>query len=342
MKFSYLILCLAASVFFAGCSKSDRSKNNPSSKLPTVTTSAVNNITSSKAGSGGNVTSQGNDVVTARGVCWSTTSQPSLSNLHTTDGTGTGTFTSSISALNQNTPYFVRAYATNSSGTSYGNVLNFTTTWDSAGSSLSDIEGNVYHTVTIGTKRTLGSHTWMAENLKTTLYNDGTAITLVTDNDAWKGMTAAAYCWYNNDAPTYKNTYGALYNFYAVETGKLCPMGWHVPSDSDWVQLITYLGGEDVDGGKLKAKGTLEAGTGLWKDPNYGATNSSGFTGIPAGHRVYTGTFGYMGEHLHMWSSTEFNFSDAWLMGLEFNFTGASTSTESKPTGLSVRCIRNN
>ena len=106
-----------------------------------------------------------------------------------------------------------------------------------------DIDGNVYHTVTIGTQ------VWMVENLKTTKYNDGTAIPLVTDNTAWGALTTPGYCWYNNDSATYKNTYGALYNWYAVNTGKLAPTGWHVPTDSEWTVLTTYLGGQSVAGG---------------------------------------------------------------------------------------------
>src|SRR5674476_633708 len=112
---------------------------------------------------------------------------------------------------------------------------------------VTDIEGNVYHTVKIGTQ------TWMVENLKTTKYKDGTAIPLVTDNKVWINLPTPAYCWYDNDATTYKNTYGALYNWYAVNTGKLAPTGWHIPTDAEWTTLQNYVGGELVAGDKMKA-----------------------------------------------------------------------------------------
>jgi len=110
-------------------------------------------------------------------------------------------------------------------------------------STVTDIDGNVYHIVAIGTQ------VWMAENLKTTKYNDGTFIPLVTDSTAWGNLSTPGYCWYNNDAATYKNTYGALYNWFTVNTGKLSPKGWHIPSDTEWETLITYLGGESLAGG---------------------------------------------------------------------------------------------
>src|SRR5664279_5386678 len=127
---------------------------------------------------------------------------------------------------------------------------------------LQDIDGNVYKNVTI-VKQIL-----MAENLKTTKFNDGTSIPLVRENSAWKDMNSPSFCWYNNDATTNKNNYGALYNWYTVNTNKLCPSGWHVPSDAEWTTLRTYLGGDSVAGGKLK-----ETGTTHWKSPNTGATN---------------------------------------------------------------------
>ena len=138
---------------------------------------------------------------------------------------------------------------------------------------VTDIDGNVYQTVTIGTQ------VWMVENLKTTRYIDGTAIPLDTNSSTWGGLTTPGYCWYN-DSAIYGNTYGALYNWYAVNTGKLAPAGWHVPTDSEWTVLTTYLGGETVAGGKLK-----DTGTTYWQSPNTGATNASGFLALPGGFR---------------------------------------------------------
>ena len=166
--------------------------------------------------------------------------------------------------------------------TSYEGTLNIAMT---AEPTVVDIDGNVYHTVTIGTQ------VWMVENLKTTKYNDGTAIPLVTDSAAWDELTTPGYCWYNNDSATYKNPYGALYNWYAVSTGKLAPTGWHVPTDSEWAVLTTYVGntyygGLDSAGGALKSTDKT-----YWLSPNTGATNSSGFSALPGGFRDYVGTF---------------------------------------------------
>jgi hypothetical protein len=111
---------------------------------------------------------------------------------------------------------------------------------DSPSNLVKDIDGNVYDTVTVGTQ------TWMVENLKTTRYNDGTAIPLVTKSVAWETLSTPGYCWYNNDESTYKAPYGALYNWYTVNTGKLCPTGWHVPGDSEWIVLIDFLGGPEL------------------------------------------------------------------------------------------------
>ncbi len=297
---------------------------------PTLTTTALTNISQTTATSGGNVTSQGSSAVTARGVCWSTLSAPTIAGSHTSDGTGTGSFTSSLTGLTANTPYFVRAYATNSVGTSYGNEVTFTTTanFPNCGTVI-DADGNVYHTVTIGTQ------CWMVENLKTTKYNDGTAIPLVTDDTAWAGLTTPGYCWYNNDKLTYGNTYGALYNWYTVNTGKLCPAGWHIPSDAEWTTLTTFLGGESVAGGKMK-----EAGTTHWASLNTGANNSSGFTALPAGYRASDGTFSGIGDYGYWWSSTKRNTSNAWNRVLFYNFFGVERYNYPKQYGFSVRCVR--
>ncbi len=160
-------------------------------------------------------------------------------------------------------------------------------------SGLTDTDGNVYITVKIG------SQIWMAENLKTTKYNDGIDIPLVTDNTTWGSLSAPAYCWPNNNEG-FRATYGAIYNAYTVQTGKLCPSGWHVPTDPDWTKLTDYLGGEGVAGGKLKEVGNVH-----WRNPNTGATNETGFTAIPGILRDYTGPFaGDIDDRAQYWSST--------------------------------------
>ena len=205
---------------------------------------------------------------------------------------------------------------------------------------ITDIDGNKYSTITIG------SQVWLGENLKATRYNDGTAIPLVTDNNTWGALSTPAYCWYDNDEASHKNIYGALYNWYAVETGKLCPDGWHVPTDSEWKQLEMYLGMSQSDtdntgfrgtaeGGKLK-----EAGTTHWNDPNEGATNESGFTAIPGGFRKETGAFdrnGYLGA---WWTATESDASSAWYRRLNYCSSDVDRSNFDKRNGFSVRCVR--
>ena len=196
---------------------------------------------------------------------------------------------------------------------------------------VQDIDGNNYITVTIG------SQIWMAENLRTTKYNDGIAIPLVTDNTTWANLTTPAFCWYNNDAKTNGSTYGALYNWYSVNTKKLCPTGWHVPSDIEWTTLTNYLGGTAVAGGKLK-----EAGVTHWLSPNLGATNESGFTALPAGNRYPTnGGFVFMGEHGSWWTSTQYS-STVYHRGLMYNYIDVYSNSAGQYTaGYSVRCIKN-
>jgi uncharacterized protein (TIGR02145 family) len=192
---------------------------------------------------------------------------------------------------------------------------------------LTDANGNVYSVVTIG------SQVWMGENLKTTKYNDGTDIPLVTNNTEWGGLTSPAYCWYNNDEETYIDPYGALYNWYAVNTGNLCPAGWHVPTVDDWNALMAYLGGEDVAGGKLK-----EAGTEHWSSPNTDATNESGFTAHPGGNRP--NVFSGVGELGRWWSSTEYSSSLANGYVLRYDGAVASRNSMNKRYGFSVRCLK--
>jgi uncharacterized protein (TIGR02145 family) len=176
----------------------------------------------------------------------------------------------------------------------------------------------------------------MQQNLATASYNDGSGIPNVSDNTAWSNLTTPGYCWYNNDAATYKNTYGALYNWYAVNTGKLCPAGWHVPTDAEWTTLINYLGGESVAGGAMK-----EAGTAHWISPNTGATNSSGFTALPGGGRDYSdGTFDGLGLVGYWWSATEVSATGAWFCYLYFNGPNAYLYDHDKQNGFSVRCLK--
>jgi uncharacterized protein (TIGR02145 family) len=230
-----------------------------------------------------------------------------------------------ITGLLPGTTYHFRVKAENSLGSTYSSDLTFETP-----GTVTDNDGNVYNTVTIGTQ------VWLTENLKTTKYNDGTAIPLVTDYTAWSNLTAPGYCWYDNNEATYKNTYGALYNWYTVSTGKLCPTGWHVPSDAEWTTLTTSLGDESVAGDKLK-----ETGTAHWTSPNRGATNETGFTALPGGHRYVDGMCNYIGLGGYWWSSTEVSTASAWLRFMSCYDAGVySYDYYSKQEGFSIRCLR--
>lgn len=314
-----------------GCSIRCLKDTSISIITPILSTYSATNIGITLAKSGGNITSDGGASVTVKGVCWSTKPHPTIDNSKTTDGTGTGYFPSNITGLIANTTYYVRAYATNSAGTAYRNEFRFTTLDNS--NTVTDADGNTYKTVTIGTQ------TWFAENLRTTKYNDGTAIPNVTDNTDWGNLTTPAYCWYNNDANSYKADYGALYNWYTVETGKLCPTGWHVPSNADWTTLTDYLGGANVAGGKLK-----EIGNTHWIYPNTGAANSSEFDGLPGGYRNNlnsNGTFTFIGSYALWWSSTEGNIGTAFGQRVGYDYSSIYNGAFSNNLGFSVRCLKN-
>ena len=206
---------------------------------------------------------------------------------------------------------------------------------DINGKECVDADGNVYETVKIGDQE------WMAENLKTTTYNDGTDLPNVTDSDDWGELETGAYAWYDNDVSN-KDVYGALYNWYAVETGNLCPDGWRVPTDDDWTELTDYLGGAEVAGGKLKATGTIEAGTGLWHEPNTGATNETGFAALPGGARHFEGHFIAMGSAGVWWTSTAHSVTGtAWRFDMSYDSAVLKEEFAYKTYGFAVRCIKN-
>jgi len=193
---------------------------------------------------------------------------------------------------------------------------------------MTDQDGNVYKTITIGTQ------TWMAENLRTTKYNDGTSIPNVTGWREWEHLSTGAYCNFNNTTRTDTiATFGRLYNWHAVNTGKLAPKSWHVPTNVEWTTLTTYLV-ESVASGKLK-----ESGTSHWTNLDITATNESGFTALPIPGRNNLGLFGYIGVDAYWWCTTEYAFNSAWVMCISpFNYVYKSGSNMS--SGLSVRCIR--
>jgi uncharacterized protein (TIGR02145 family) len=409
----------------AGTGYGDEAPFTTNPVVPTLTTTAATSVTYNSALSGGNVTSDGGAAVTVRGVCWSTSQNPTTANSKTIDGAGTGIFSSTLSNLSPSSNYWIRAYATNSAGTGYGPQQPFSTpaapyitvltptgsdhwmdlenriiswtsnisenvlislykssslllmivsgsgtpndgsyTWtlpnnliygsdykiritsvnnnniygesplfkisESTGSTgtVADADGNTYNTVKIGTQW------WTKQNLKTTRFNDFSFITSQLNISTWLTLTEAAYCYYESNM-AYQNTYGALYNWYTVASGKLCPVGWHVPSTTEWDVLVAFVGGEPVAGGKLK-----EAGTTHWFIPNTSADNAFGFTALPGGYLVNSKGYGNLTQTAFFWSSTMYSSANSDYIKMEYNTASTFKSNMPKYGGLSVRCVK--
>jgi len=186
----------------------------------------------------------------------------------------------------------------------------------------------------------IGTQVWMNKNLDVTHYRNGDKIPQVKDSAKWANLTTGAWCWYKNDSAK-DAVYGKLYNWYAVNDPRgLAPTGWHVPTDAEWKTLSTFLGPDSIAGGKLKETGTIQAGTGLWYYPNTGATNITGFTGRPGGHRATNGAFFYLGYYGLFWSSIEAYTHGAWSRSLSYEFSSIHRQILNNQNGLSVRCLK--
>jgi uncharacterized protein (TIGR02145 family) len=194
---------------------------------------------------------------------------------------------------------------------------------------ITDADGNTYANVIIG------HQVWMVENLKTTKLNDGTDIANITNQGSWSSANIAGYCWYENNEADNKIPYGALYNLKAVQTGKLCPVGWHVPIMADWIILSTYLGGDLASGSTLKEYGLTH-----WTSKNDDATNSSGFTGLPGGGRDINGNFGGKGTSGNWWSGTVYSDTYGGMLGLDASSASLFRNNMYRTLGASVRCIK--
>jgi len=314
-----------------GCEKAE---NEKSVSLAILTSDTITLITQTTAIVKSEIVSNGGGAITANGVCWSTSQSPTITDNKSIDSIGVASFgigavsyTNSISGLSANTKYYVRAYATNISGTSYGNVLSFNTLkpFPANGSIIRDIDNNIYHTIIIG------NQVWSLENLKTSKYRNGDPIINFTDTAkwAWNGLTSGAYSNYNNDT-SISNIYGKLYNWFAINDKRgICPNGWHIPTENEWNELINYLGGNSDVGGKLKETGILH-----WVSPNTGATNESGFTALPSGYREIDGTFQGLGHVTYIWSST-----DVKDFGLGWSDKTIGSINSDKHIGLPVRYV---
>ena len=334
---------------------------------PEVTTEAVSYIRLTAATCGGNVTGTGGGNVTAKGVCWGTSPNPTVEDSHTTDGDGTGLFASELAGLSQGTTYYIRAYATNFAGTAYGEELSFTTLAVPEGdaqscpgaTTVSDYDGNVYNTVKIG------DQCWMKENLRTTHFADGTLIPLGNT-----GSSTDYYRYNPNQNSGNVTLYGYLYNWAAVmhdetqsETNPsdvqgICPTGWHVPSLSEFNQLATYLSNHVeytcAENNEYIAKAL--AATEGWEfssgssdcaiGNDLSVNNGTGFSALPAGQFSPYSTSSYygFGQTIYLWSATEYIYNSsvygAYCLTFGTYDNGISNNSGDKEYGCSVRCLK--
>ncbi len=320
-------------------------KSSP--ELPIVTTNPVSCIRRTTAQSGGNITSDGGGSIMEKGICWNTQGNPTVLNDKTNEGSGIEPFVSSIAGLLMNTTYYFRAYATNSSGTSYGSQESFTTdiiifnpalTYGS----VTDIEGNVYKSIQIG------SQTWMAENLRTTRYNNGDLIgTTTPDTLDISGETEPKYQWAYDGNECSVDIFGRLYTWYAITDARgVCPTGWHVPAIEEWVTLYDpyAVGQPDIIGAEL-----METGTTHWNRSDISGNNETGFTALPGGSRGGSGGFmniNHFGNYYYAfyWSSSgSISTINAFFYPIPINWTFNSSFMHQihlKGNGFSIRCIK--
>ncbi len=294
-----------------------------------VKTKSVSALGSWAVISGGSFTSVGGSSEVECGLCWDLVQGPTTgSNKIFYNSSDVFSFTSIMTNLAPNTTYFARAYVSNPAGTVYGNEISVTTT-----SNVTDVENRTYHTVNIGTQ------VWLMENLATTKFNDGSPIPQITSQPTWDNLSTPAFCWFNNEKPLADDFRGALYNWHAVNTGKLCPAGFHVPTIDEWNAMTEYLGGSAAAAGEMLKPNEMQ-----WGDVEYGVISDSClFWGILCGTRdTIVGFQGLTGcgiyETSHYWSSTPEGTSQAWAFVL---YMGSTDKHEfSRKNGYSVRCLK--
>ena len=337
IKLSLLFWVMVLSIGFSGCRKDKV-------KAPVLLTISVANITASTATSGGSIVDDGGSVVSSSGVCWSTSANPTTDDSKTTDGRRIGKYFSSVTGLKPVTTYYLRSYASNAAGTTYGSEISFVTT--EANSSLTDIDGNIYGTLTIG------SQVWMKENLKVTHFGNGDLIPTTNPSTLVITEQLPKYQWAYNGVENEAIRYGRLYTWSAAtDSRKLCPVGWHLPSDSEWTILSGYLiqNGYGFGGNADQIAKSMAANTD-WVNSSYEGSpgfdpsinNNSGFEGIAAGFRQIGDIIFYgQGEWCVWWSATPVDDWNAWPREL---VVAQSTINRNywwyKSTGLSVRCLK--
>ena len=305
------------------------------STTPVVRTTSITSISSHNATCQGEVVLDAGYSVTDRGFCYAQTSHPTLTDSIIHNGNGLGIFMSNLNNLMPNTTYYIRAYAVNVNGVSYGNELFFTTMSGNLyvpGNGVSDINGNTYSTII------LGSQEWFAENLRAESYSNSDPIPNISTCSGWNNLIGGAWAYYNNDT-AYNIPYGKLYNGYTIlDSRKICPIGWHVPTKAEWDSLITYLGNFV----SLKMKVT---GSQYWDNTTHFPTNESGFSAYAGGKRS-SGTgcqFGLMGTRGQWWTNTDIfgnglSIQSIYIDGSSYQLP--DFSDESVKTAFSIRCLK--
>ena len=292
-------------------------------KFDVVTSSPRNITTTSIIVEGITKTNEINDIL-RMGVCWDTVPSPTVADSHLDDARYTKNFRFNISGLQPGTKYYMRPYAENENAIAYGQEFSFNT-------KIADIQGNTYKTVTIG------NQVWMAENLNTTRYRNGDLI--YTTTLGLSGRNAPKYQWAYGNNENYAKIYGRLYTWYTVtDSRNICPVGWHLPKQSELAALKVFAGAEEVAGGKLK-----EAETTHWLSPNTSASNEFGFSALPGGTRMVDGAFVSLGISCYLWSSDTETYNDnAWGMGYGIYYDKSIFLWGGfyKETGKSVRCVK--
>jgi uncharacterized protein (TIGR02145 family) len=318
--------------------------------LPTITTSSPSSVGVDSVVIGGDISNDGGSSIILRGICYSTSPNPNMGNQRTEVGSGTGSFNTVLRGLTSSTTYYARSYAKNSNGVVvYGNEVSFTTIAPLPGvrcpgtPTVTDIDGNIYNTVQIG------NQCWTQSNLKVSKYRNGDTIPTGFSTNDWLNTTSGAYAIYNN--PVNHSLFGKLYNHYVVTDSRgLCPTGWHVPSDGEWNLLMKYLDPNSdttISGGShsLSAGGALKSTAmqptpGGWNSPNSGATNSSGFTAPPGGHRGGDSNYSDVSFSGYWWSSSVSSGPHAWSRYLSCNYGNVFRYDYNRHNGFSVRCIK--
>jgi uncharacterized protein (TIGR02145 family) len=320
MKTNHIFLILLILVSFSSCKKD-------LGILSTVETLSPEFVASEAATLGCYIKSDGGSGIADCGIYIGVSANPESSGIALKTGNDTGLFIGQVSGLTANTKYYIKAYAKNAKGESFGEELNFTTP-----PTISDFENNKYGTVNIG------SQTWMAKNLQTTHFLNGDLISTTTPSGL--DITSEGspnYQWSYGGENANLTVYGKLYTWYTItDSRKICPTGWHIPSDAEWTILENKLGGYAIAGSSLK-----EYGNSHWLSPyNIDGSNLSCFLGLPGGYRSQNGVFFLLQNNAYFWSSTESDASNSWARILDAGTRAVGRTGVIKKSGASVRCVK--